>query len=436
MPERPAPPDPNNRWQQVKRAFEEAFAVPTEQRTTYIRDHCDDSEVEREVLELLAITDTRARQLEHLPVAPIAHDQDLAPGTRIDNYEIVERIGSGGMSTGVFKARDEHHDREVAIKILRQRQDPRRIEEQRVLGRLQHPNIASLYGSGITGDGLPYLAMEHVNGVPIDRHCFEQRLSVDDRLDLIARVCDGVDHAHRRLIVHRDLKPSNILVSADGMPKILDFGIAKVLDIDDLTLTRPEHRALSVPFASPEQLSGEEMQTNSDVYSLGVVLYHLLTGRLPFDVESPMALYTNTAREEPLTLRAIARQKRGFALDALSATDDDYFAGPFEIDLEGVLLKAIAIDPEERYATAAEFGDDLRAIIERRPVSARPASIAYRTSCFVRRNRTRLLAAGVALAVLGAASYWGVRASREADRARHQADVAQGHPCGLGRRGG
>lgn len=404
-------------WSQVRRLFDAAIDLPTGDRLAFLERQCPDPALRAEVEALLSVTETRLGRLE---ASSLADGVDVQPGSRIDDYTILERVGSGGMSAGVFRARDARHDRQVALKILRRRGNRRRVEEQRLLGRLQHPNIAMLFASGSTATGRPYLAMEYVDGRSIDRYCLGERLAVDDRLRLVAKVCDGLEHAHRRQIIHRDVKPSNILVKADGTPKIVDFGIAKLLDVDDLTLTSPQHRVFSVPFASPEQLAGEEMTPSSDVYSLGVVLYHLLAGRLPFDVDSALALCATTARRDPLTLRAIARTGRGFAVHegGTPTLDDpqpdshpdqepvgDYFAGPFGADLDGVLLKAVALDPEERYPTVADFRDDLLAVVDGCPVSVRRPTAADWAMRFLRRHRLRLVVGALVVAALVPLTY-------------------------------
>ncbi len=273
------------RWQEVKAIVQAALDLPEEERTSYLVAACgNDDGLRREVEAILAVSSTRADFFDNYQVLPPGLRRvELVEGDEAGPYRIIGPLGEGGMGL-VYLAQDTRVDRKVALKIL-----PRRLtHEQELLARLQHPNIAIFFDSGVTENGYGYFAMEYVEGEPFTDYCERKGLALKERLKLFLQVCDAVSFAHRNLVVHRDIKPSNILVTADGQPKLLDFGIAKLLPSDEdlLTLTRPEERPLTIAFASPEQLHGERTTTATDIYSLGVLLCLLLTGRLPYLVKS------------------------------------------------------------------------------------------------------------------------------------------------------
>ncbi len=282
------------RWQQVRGILDIAIALPADGRTLYLDQACSgDAELRAEV-ESLLLSHEQADDFLKNPVVdlrsamPDAVRKADRAGRRIGVYQIVEEIGHGGMGE-VYRAvrADGQYDKQVAIKLVRLGLDTgfvleRFRHERQILASLDHPNIARLYDGGTTEDGIPYLVMELIEGTPIDQYCAEHNLEIPQRLQLFMQVCAAVQYAHQRLVIHRDIKPSNILVTADGVPKLLDFGIAKILDPSaagaETTLIRP----MTPEYASPEQIRGETITTATDVYSLGVVLYRLLTGRSPY----------------------------------------------------------------------------------------------------------------------------------------------------------
>jgi tetratricopeptide (TPR) repeat protein len=294
---------------------------------------------------------------------------------------------------------DDQYKKRVALKLLRARsaRDEHGIrrfrEERQILAALDHSDIARLLDGGVTADGLPWFAMEYVEGVPIDRYCDERRLSVETRLELFCRVCAAVQYAHRNLVVHRDLKPANILVTADGGVKLLDFGIAKLL-VDSAagvpaSLTATGERLMTPLYASPEQLRGDSVSTASDVYALGVLLYELLTGRVP---------YRLATREAHDVAAAILEQEP----ERMSAVAPAKLARRLRGDLDTIVATALQKDPGRRYASAEQLGADVRRHLDGLPVTARPDSGFYRARKFVRRHRVGVaLAAGVALLVVG-----------------------------------
>ncbi len=316
-------------------------------------------------------------------------------GRRVGAYEIVALLGSGGMGE-VYRARriDAQYEKEVAIKLVPSGLPASFIlkrlrAERQILARLDHPHIAQLIDGGATEDGLPYLVMDLVDGIPLDRYCEEHELPVSRRLQLFRDVCSAVSHAHQHLIVHRDLKPANILVTADGTVKLLDFGIAKLLQ-PDFSHTAPAQtvtrvNTLTLDFSSPEQVLGRTITTASDVYSLGVVLYVLLTRRLPYlmnGVAQHEAIreICETEPPRPSVALAPARRRPGEKLDA---------------DLDAITLRALRKEPEKRYRSADELSEDVGRYLDGLPVMARGGQLAYRAGKFVRRRKLWLISAGV-----------------------------------------
>ncbi|HEU4786587.1 MAG TPA: serine/threonine-protein kinase, partial [Gemmatimonadaceae bacterium] len=282
------------RWQQIKEVFDAAVALPGADRDAYLAVACaGDSDLRRELDSLLAAHGQASAGFLETPLPALSlFDEGLVgPGSRVGPYLALDRIGRGGMGD-VFAAlrADGQFEQKVALKIVRSGFATADLlerfrAERQILAGLDHPNIARLLDGGATANGAPYLVMELVEGVPVDEYCSARALSVSERLQMFLQICSAVQYAHQRLVIHRDIKPGNILVTADGVPKLLDFGIAKMLDPaggTKETMLRP----FTLEYASPEQVRGELVSTASDVYGLGVVLYQLLTGRLPYAVES------------------------------------------------------------------------------------------------------------------------------------------------------
>jgi serine/threonine protein kinase len=411
------------RWNLVREVLHAAAAREPEARAQFLSDQCaGDPELRDQVERLLSALDRSGSFLEpHL-----ATQEDLHGG-RIGPYLLLERAGQGGMGTVYRAVREDDYRQQVALKLVRRGLETdflldRFRRERQALALLNHPNIARLLDGGTTADGRPYLVMEWVEGSPITDYCTARRLSLKDRLLLFASVCRAVAHAHANLVVHRDLKPSNILITAEGATKLLDFGIAKILapefDGDAATLTLPGTRALTPEYASPEQVRGEPITTATDIYSLGAVLYEMLTGAGPhrFETRTPAEFERAVCFQEPVRPSLVAGSS---AIPARALRGD----------LDNIVLKAMEKAPARRYSHAEEFAADIRCYLEGRPVSARPASFWYRASRFTRRNRTFVLAAAAAaLSVaigLGAVLWQAQVARRERESAERRFDLAR-----------
>jgi serine/threonine-protein kinase len=338
----------------------------------------------------------------------------MEQGECLGSYRLLRRIGSGAMGT-VYQARreDEHYESDVAIKVLRSGSATtdafhRFVAERQILAHLEHPNIARLYDSGSTDDGRPYLVMELVEGIPVDQHCDLHRLTVDQRLVLFQRICAAVQYAHRSLLVHRDLKPANILITSDGEPKLLDFGIAKRLAPElgaALQETRTALRLLTPSHASPEQVRGEAITTASDVYSLGVILYELLTGREPYriTVDLPHEIERATCEQEPeRPSEALFRPGAPSAeeLAAARRTRPPALARRLRGDLDNIILMALRKEANRRYGSAAQLAEDVARHLQNLPVTARPDTLRYRARKFIRRRWTSLAATAAAVVLV------------------------------------
>jgi len=276
------------RWGQVRGVFDQAASLPSAERTAYLDQACaDDADLRREVESLLLSHHEAGTEFLNTPAINLSRPAPTRVGRRIGAYNIVEEIGRGGMGE-VYRAgrADGQYEKEVAIKLVRGGYNTASVlerfrHERQILASLDHPNIARLLDGGTTDEGLPYLVMELIEGTPIDQYCDAQKLGVNERLRLFVQVCSAVQYAHQRLVIHRDIKPGNILVTKEGVPKLLDFGIAKILDPAASAATTVAG-PMTPEYASPEQIRGEPITTATDVYSLGVVLYQLLTGRSPY----------------------------------------------------------------------------------------------------------------------------------------------------------
>jgi serine/threonine-protein kinase len=394
--------DPD-RWQRVESVLDRALMSDPSGWPALLDDTCSgDPELRAEVEALLAQHSAAEGFLESPPAVAAsaliaeAKERGSTPrfeGRRIGAYRVVRQLGRGGMSRVYLAERaDGEFDHQVALKLLRpgldSESDLERLRaERQILASLSHTNIARLFDGGVTDDGLPYLILEHVEGGPIDKYCESRRCSVADRLRLFLAIAEAVQYAHRNLVVHRDLKPSNILVATDGTVKLLDFGLAKLLGTERTPnegTTRTGTRWMTPAYAAPEQVLGQPVTTVTDVYQLGVVLYELLTGRLPY------ADHTRTLHQ--LELAVINVEPRAPSV----------FDNALRGDLDAIVLKAMRKEPDQRYESVRAFADDVRRHLSGHPVLARRQSAPYRFRRFVQRNQFPLAAATALVTLLGA----------------------------------
>ena len=431
-------------WQQVKRLYEQALPLGDAERRGMLDAACGAAgEVRLEVEALLAAPEPHDGFLESPGMAGVLGtlEESIADayiGRRLGPYEITGRIATGGTST-VYDAwrRDGHYEQRVAVKVVRPGMDygfilGRLHAERQILAGLSHPNIARLLDGGATPSGAPYLVMEFIDGLPITDYCDRQQLTIPRRLAVFEDVCAAVQHAHRNLIVHRDIKPGNVLVTKDGVPKLLDFGIAKVLHggpefQPEATRTA---RMLTPEYASPEQLLGEPITTSTDVYSLGALLYELLTGRRPHRTshDSPLEMARAVCETEPEKPSSLVTQRhpeqQPEVLAAARSIEPQRLRRTLAGDLDNIVMMAIRKQPERRYLTVEQFHSDIRRYLENKPVLARKDTLAYRGAKFIRRNLVASIATGLLVMAIvggGAATAWEARlAGRQRLRAERR----------------
>jgi len=428
----PNPPDASGVRSRAAELFAELCELAEPERERRLRTlSAETPALARQVARLLELDAAEAGPLERAraEVAAAAERQlvgDVGPGPpeRLGAWRLGERLGAGGMGEVYCAERsDGGFTQRAAVKIVRAGMATEAVVarfrlERQVLARLEHPAIARLLDGGVAPDGRPWFAMELVDGVPITDFARARALDLEARLRLVVEVAHAVDVAHRSLVVHRDLKPSNILIGADGSPKLLDFGLAKLLEPDaDPGLTRTEVRALTPAYAAPEQVLGEPVTTATDVYALGVLLYELLTGGLPHARSSA----TSGRLAEEVARETVERPSQRLRRSSAAAADAARRARRLEGDLDTIVLRALAREPGRRYGSAAALADDLARHLEGRPVAARPDTRSYRLGKFFGRHRVAATAAAlVALSLVGglvAALASARRAEREARRA-------------------
>ena len=406
-------------WRRVRQILVDALSLAADEREAMLAERCgDDGELRREVESLLVAHDAADTFIDR-PAVSFNEDSAAATGSMLGSYRLERLLGRGGMGAVYLAHRaDREFEKRVAVKVLKRGMDTDEIVrrfrgERQILAGLEHPNIARLIDGGSTEDGRPYLVMEAVDGKPIDAYCDEERLSIRDRLRLFLKVCRVVEVAHQHLVVHRDLKPSNILITAEGEPKLLDFGIAKLLDRDAFSWTvvptEPGLLPMTPEYASPEQVRGAQITTGSDVYSLGVLLYSLLSGSLPYRFEHrmPAEVERLVCVEEPPWPSATVSPSKNISgespplADALYAVSRARRLEPHQLrrrlagDLDHIVMKALRKEPASRYRSVQQLAGDLGRHLARLPVAARQGSVLYRAGRFLRRYR---LGVGIAVA--------------------------------------
>lgn len=414
-----------NQWQQIEEIFQAALDLTSAERRAFVEKKCaGDAELKQEIDKLLADYDSAGNFIE----SPVWTDSDFfnteakkdiedsldkigtnknsdaMNGRRVGVYELKEEIGRGGMGT-VFLAKraDGEFEQSVAVKLIRRGMDTDLIlkrfrRERQILAALNHPNIAFFYGGGSTNDGLPYFVMEYIEGKRLYQYCDENRLNVSKRLDIFLQICDAVEAAHKIHVIHRDIKPSNILIRADGKVKLLDFGIAKVLNTEleaaESEPTATQMRVLTPEYASPEQVCGEPVTPASDIYSLGVVLYELLTGHRPYRLkrQAPHEVARVICEEEPSRPSgSLARRENLLptyegeksSLDFifnLRNSSLENLKNEISGDLDKIILKTLRKKPSERYQTVADLAKDITRFLQNRPVKAESFTLEYKVT--------------------------------------------------------
>jgi len=408
-------------WTKIESLFFRALERSPQERAAFLKSACDDDDLRREVEGMLeAHEPARRLRVEDrlLQEGESSVEPPTLDGREVGAYRLIRLLGRGGMGDVYLAERsDDQYEREVALKLIRpgpQADDvqARFIQERQILASLEHPNIATLLDGGVTDEGQPYLVMQHVDGVPITDYCLENGLDLRERLQLFQTVCKAVHAAHVNLVVHRDLKPANILVTRDGVVKLLDFGIAKLLEPGAGMATRAMDRILTPEHAAPEQLEGRSITTATDVYALGVLLYQLLTGRRPLEFPS-----STSSRE-------IERRVLEFEPEPPSSVGGAR-ARALRGELDQIVLMALRKEPERRYGSALEFGDDVQRFLTGQPVRAERDTVWYRSRKFLRRNRAVVAVGVVIVASIVTTSVFTAVQSRKVAQERDRAEAAR-----------
>jgi serine/threonine protein kinase len=441
----------SERWNEIKDKLHEALQLEPMRRAVYLAEAgATDPDLQRELESLIAFHEPTGTDFlntlwaQATSVVPPQEGHEDFLGQRVGSYQIAGLIGVGGMGE-VYRAfrADDEYKKQVAIKLVRAGQSSALVvnrfkNERQILASLDHPNIARLLDGGTTQNGVPYFVMELIEGHPIDQYCDTNKLSIAERLKLFVQVCSAVQYAHQHLVIHRDIKPSSILVTSEGVPKLLDFGIAKILeegaDVAQLDPTLTLFRVLTPGYASPEQVQGTTITTSSDIYSLGVVLYVLLTGRSPYQMSKPTAedITRAVCEVEPEKPSSVVRRAISDGKDTGQNTPA-YFAtlreGSIEKlsnrlrgDLDDISLMALRKERQRRYASVDHFADDIERHLASLPVLARKDTWGYRTSTFVRRHRLGVAATCAVGLTLLIALIVTIGANRDT---RRQADLAR-----------
>jgi eukaryotic-like serine/threonine-protein kinase len=433
------------RWQKLNELFHAAIERGEAERVAFLAEACaGDAALLKEVERLVAAHQGAGVFIQTSAFTDglqlfAGQEESIATGRQLGAYRVIKEIGRGGMGTVYLAERaDEQYEKRVAIKLIKRGMDTdsvlRRFQNERqILATLEHPNIARLLDGGTTEDGLPYFAMEYVEGLPVDAYCDAHRLNITERLNLFRQICSAVSYAHQHLIVHRDIKPSNILVTADGTPKLLDFGIAKIMHAEggaETLSTVTGLRLLTPEYASPEQVQGLHATTLSDVYSLGIVLYELLSGHSPYRFNSRLPediarAISTTEPEKPSTVITHVKRAPGERQDKPALTPErigEMREGSFDKlrrrlrgDLDRIVLMAMRKEPQRRYSSIEQFSEDIRRHLSGLPVIARADTLSYRAAKFVRRNRVSVATAAlVFLTLVGGiiATAWQARRAR------------------------
>ncbi len=443
--------DPRDRWKHFKDVVDKAFELPSWQRASFLDDACGDDRSFRERVSGHLGGGVPARQSRLTDRASPERGEPVLPGCKIGPYKIERTLGEGGMGAVYLASREDDFRRKVALKVIKPGMDSADIigrfqKERQILAGLGHPNIGRLFDGGATPDGRPYFAMEYVEGLPIDSYCDRNLLSIRQRVGLFRKVCAAVSFAHQSLVIHRDIKPANILVTPEGEPKLLDFGISGVLDPETLapnTITIHGDKRMTPRYASPEQIRGERLTAASDIYSLGVLLYELLSGCHPHgrSTRSPLEIQEAMFEREPTSpSRALGGGKTRSnerRTEKTSLLENCRVRGgaPEKVrrqlrgDLDNMVLKSLRREPRARYASVERFSEDLGRYLKGLPVEARPLTLTYRIGKVVSRHGGKLATAVAFVLLLAGFALNSVRqerqTARERDLAQRERDAAE-----------
>lgn len=443
------------RWDRLQELFHAASGLPESEQEMFLRRECGDDLEMLEQLRGLLSEQTDPAEKIGAELADYNNESDLSlEGSEVGAYRLIRRVGSGGMGSVFLAERaDGSFERQVALKVVKKGMDTERVVqrfrvERQILARLDHPNIARLIDGGVTDDGRPYFVMEFVDGQPITNYCDDKRLGVPGRLKLFQKVCSAVQYAHQSLVVHRDLKPSNILVTDEGDVRLLDFGIAKLLDESESEgLTGTGAQLLTPAYAAPEQLLARDVTTVTDVYALGVILYELLAGRRPFEPKKTPVEYqaevlsgdpirpSTALTQLPATANGADDQSAARNVAVARGSQIDRLRAILRGDLDTICLMALRLEPESRYSSAEQFAADVQRYLDGQPVVARNHTLGYRLNKYLQRHRLGVISTAAAIAVfLVTIGFYTSELAAERDNAldqRRKADEVVGFVLGL-----
>ncbi len=436
----------SEQWEKVQSLFEKALQLDLSEREKFLEGECgNDTELFDEVLSLLEADKKEHSIFSGSAADYIAVDDATLDGKIFGNYRAIKQIGTGGMGSVYLAERvDGHFEQQVALKVIKPGMNSQEIvsrfeEERQILARLQHPNIARLLDGGISEIGLPYFTMEYVDGKPITEYCDEKNLTIEKRLELFKKICEAVLYAHQNLVIHRDIKPSNILVQEDGTVKLLDFGIAKVFEEDenDKFVTRTGMRVMTPEYASPEQVKGEPVSTATDIYSLGLILFQLLSGCPPYELRSTSALEMERiiCLTEPQKPSTMLTKFSGVSGDNKISSDSISQKRRMSIpklkkrisgDLDNICLMAIRKEPERRYSSIAQFIADIDNHLTGLPIIARKSTASYRAKKFIQRHKAGVVVTAIAVFIISlVTTFYTIQLAEERDKAQLEAEKSK-----------
>lgn len=430
----------NRKWNRIKKLFNRALDVEKIDRIEWLKKECGENEqLFNDVKRLLKARHHQSpidKPLDKLPESIFLPENDDEFIKNVGNYRLIDVIGEGGMGVVYLAERkDGEFEHQVALKLLRFGMVGKKLirrfkRERQILAKLQHPNIARLFDGGVMQDGTPWFSMEYIDGLPVTEYADKHKLSFDERIKLFQRICDTVHYAHQNLVIHRDLKPSNIMVTEDGEPILLDFGLARIAEeerAEKENITLSSQNWMTLEYAAPEQIKGETLTTATDIYQLGLVLYELLTGRRPYSVKGT----TPSEAEKIICNTDIALPSTRFSTDEdkinlIAVNNPNQYRNRLKGDLDTIILKTLEKDPDNRYSSVERLADDLKRHMNGKPIHARPATFAYRAGKFIHRHRKILVAASLLIFTLFALnSHYTNQLAEERDLAQSEAERAE-----------